>query len=80
MNRPVVFEDRRDAGIHLGNVLRGMDLDDPLVLGIPRGGVTVAYEVARALHAPLDVVVARSVQFIPAKPPGFSPPLRRKPA
>ena len=55
------FHDRIDAGRKLGEALvhlRGRDL---LVLGLPRGGVPVAYEVARALDAPLDVAVARKV-------------------
>ena len=56
------FLDRRDAGRQLAAKLAGY-ADDPkvLVLGLPRGGVPVAYEVARALHAPLDVFVVRKL-------------------
>ena len=56
------FQDRRDAGKQLAAKLAGY-ADDPsvLVLGLPRGGVPVAYEVARALHAPLDVLVVRKL-------------------
>jgi len=55
------FRDRTDAGRRLGEALAHLRGEDPLVLGLPRGGVPVAYEVARALDAPLDVAVARKV-------------------
>ena len=55
------FANRRDAGRRLAEQLRRLDLDDPVVLGLPRGGVPVAYEVACALDAPLDVMVARKI-------------------
>lgn len=56
-----MFRDRVDADRRLAAVLH--DLGDPatVVLGIPRGGVIVAGEVARALDAPLDVVVVRKL-------------------
>jgi len=57
----MLFADRTDAGRRLGERLAGESLEGPVVLGIPRGGVVVAAEVARALHAPLDVVVPRKV-------------------
>ena len=56
------FTDRDDAGTRLGEHLaRRDDLGEPMVLGLPRGGVPVAARVARALRAPLDVIVARKV-------------------
>jgi predicted phosphoribosyltransferase len=56
------FLDRRDAGRQLAAKLSGYARDPSvLVLGLPRGGVPVAYEVARALHAPLDVFVVRKL-------------------
>lgn len=55
------FRDRRDAGQQLLALLRTYDLSDPIVLGIPRGGVTVAAEVAAGLNAELGVVVARKL-------------------
>ena len=56
-----IFEDRVDAGRQLGARLAGMKLQDPVVLALPRGGVPVAAEVARALHAPLDLVLVRKI-------------------
>ena len=56
-----VFEDRVDAGRQLGARLSRMSLQDPVVLALPRGGVPVAAEVARALHAPLDLVLVRKI-------------------
>ncbi len=67
---PVVhrFADRRAAGRELAAVLRRQSLGTQLVvLGLPRGGVPVAEEVARALRAPLDVMVVRKIGF-PAQP------------
>lgn len=55
------FADRADAGRQLGRALADRGLDDPLVLGLPRGGVPVAAEVAAALGAPLDVLVVRKI-------------------
>jgi predicted phosphoribosyltransferase len=55
------FRDRRDAGRRLGSVLRDKVGQNVLVLGLARGGVPVAYEVARALGAPLDVLVVRKL-------------------
>ena len=55
------YRDRAEAGRRLGALLAERDLDDPDVLGLPRGGVAVAAEVAAALAAPLDVVVVRKV-------------------
>jgi len=54
------FRDRPDAGAQLADCLP-VDLDDPLVLALPRGGVPVARVVADRLGAPLDVLVARKL-------------------
>ena len=56
-----MFDDRKDAGRRLAGRLEAYRGERPVVLGLPRGGVVVAYEVARALGAPLDVLVARKV-------------------
>lgn len=56
------FMDRREAGRALARALRKMPgLNDALVLALPRGGVPVGYEVARALGLPLDVLVVRKL-------------------
>jgi putative phosphoribosyl transferase len=57
----VQFRDRRDAGRRLGAALKRDIGPDVLVLGLARGGVPVAYEVARKLGAPLDVLVVRKL-------------------
>ena len=55
------FRDRTDAGRQLAARLVGLQLQAPVVLGLPRGGIPVAAEVARALGAPLEVFVARKI-------------------
>jgi hypothetical protein len=71
-----VFRDRRDAGRVLAGLLdhyRGQP--DVVVLGLPRGGVPVAYEVAMALGAPLDVFLVRKLGV-----PGREEPARTRAA
>ena len=56
------FANRRQAGVALAGRLSHLaGRDDVVVLALPRGGVPVAYEVARVLHAPLDVFVVRKL-------------------
>lgn len=55
------YRDRRDAGRQLGAALERMRDRNPLVIGLPRGGVVVAAEVAAALNADLDILVVRKV-------------------
>ncbi|MBB3674796.1 putative phosphoribosyltransferase [Modestobacter versicolor] len=61
------FRDRADAGRQLAGRLAHLRGAHPVVLGLPRGGVPVAAEVAAALGAPLDVVVVRKLG-VPARP------------
>jgi predicted phosphoribosyltransferase len=62
--KAIIFGDRREAGRQLANALtkRGYMGQDTLVLGIPRGGLVVADEVAKALSATLDVIIARKLR------------------
>ncbi|QWK22108.1 phosphoribosyltransferase [Thermus antranikianii] len=55
------FRDRRHAGALLVEALKPLGLERPVVLGIPRGGVVVADEVAKGLRGELDVVLVRKV-------------------
>ena len=55
------YLDRRDAGARLADSLRALRLPDPVVIGLPRGGVPVAAEIAARLTAPLDVIVVRKL-------------------
>ena len=55
------FEDREDAGRQLAERLLPYRDENPIVLALPRGGVPVGYEIARALKAPLDVFIARKL-------------------
>ncbi|MDI6828180.1 MAG: phosphoribosyltransferase family protein, partial [Armatimonadota bacterium] len=57
----MIFEDRVDAGRKLGEALKHYRDQDVIILAVPRGGVVVGYEVARALNAPLDVVIPRKI-------------------
>jgi len=58
----MAFRDRIEAGQILAEKLEHYrDHPDVLVLGLPRGGIPVAFEVAKALHAPLDVIVVRKL-------------------
>jgi putative phosphoribosyl transferase len=55
------FRDRREAGRRLAQRLTFEHLTNPIVLALARGGVPVGYEVARALDAPLDVMIVRKI-------------------
>jgi len=58
----ILFKDRMQAGQLLAQTLmKYAGHDDVIVLGLPRGGVPVAYQVAKKLHAPLDVLVVRKL-------------------
>ena len=62
MNGPPFFRDRSDAGRRLARELsRALPKDHPVVVGLARGGVQVAAEVAHELQAPLDAVAVRKI-------------------
>lgn len=64
----IVFKNRDDAGRKLGQLLKTRYKSlDPLILGVPRGGLIVACHVANALHAQLDIVISRKLSL-----PGFA--------
>src|SRR5882762_11552386 len=56
-----LFRDRRDAGRRLATALKSYRTSRPIVLALPRGGVPVGFEVAKALAAPLDVLLVRKI-------------------
>ena len=55
------FQDRRDAGRQLAVALASHIAEEPIVLALPRGGVPVAAEVAKLLHAPLNLLIVRKI-------------------
>ncbi|MEX2016131.1 MAG: phosphoribosyltransferase [Candidatus Hydrogenedentales bacterium] len=61
MDHEYVFSDRLAAGERLAELVEHLATEDPVVLALPRGGVPVAYPVARHLRAPLDVVLVRKL-------------------
>ena len=56
-----MFRDRQEAGRRLGVEVEKLGLHQPVVLALARGGVPVATEVAKALKAPLDLIIVRKV-------------------
>lgn len=60
----MVYKNRKEAGKQLAEkLMRYRDKPGMIVLGLPRGGVAVAYEVSRALHYPLDILIVRKIGF-----------------
>lgn len=62
-----LFLDRRDAGAQLAERLDELDLQDPVVIALPRGGVPVGAEIATRLNCPLDIVLVRKIG-VPGQP------------
>src|SRR6266542_813365 len=56
-----MFTDRIEAGQRLASALERFRGPDTVILGVPRGGIVVAAQVARALDVPLDVIIARKI-------------------
>jgi putative phosphoribosyl transferase len=56
-----LFRDRAHAGRQLAERITGLNLHQPLVLALPRGGVPIAIEIAKALSAPLDLLLVRKI-------------------
>jgi putative phosphoribosyl transferase len=60
----MIYKDRKDAGLQLASRLtKYKDREDVLVLALPRGGVVIGYEVAKALNCLLDVIIIRKIGF-----------------
>ncbi|TIX50724.1 phosphoribosyltransferase [Alteraurantiacibacter aquimixticola] len=55
------FANRREAGRELADALAELDIEDPIVFALPRGGVPVGFQVARVLKAPLDILLVRKI-------------------
>ena len=66
-----MFENRKDAGQKLASALNQFKHKNPLILAIPRGGVEVAYHVALALNAQLDILIARKLPYPDNPEAGF---------
>jgi len=56
-----MFHDRKEAGQRLAEELLRYKHEHPVIIALPRGGVPVAFEVAKKLHAPLDIVIVRKL-------------------
>lgn len=64
----MIYKDRKDAGIQLASrLIKYKDREDVLVLALPRGGVVIGYEVAKALNCLLDIIIIRKIGF-PGQP------------
>jgi putative phosphoribosyl transferase len=57
----MVFTDRYDAGRQLVNLLKNINMFNPVVIALPRGGVPVGYEIAKYFNIPLDIVGVRKI-------------------
>ena len=57
----MIFQNRVEAGKQLAEALKKYKGEDMVVYGLPRGGVVIAYQIARELNAPLDVVITRKI-------------------
>jgi predicted phosphoribosyltransferase len=66
-NKTHLFRDRQEAGRLLADKLREYKFSDAFVMGIPSGGIPVAYEIAKTLDVPMDLIIVRKIQ-IPYNP------------
>lgn len=62
MQKSIVFRDREDAAHRLAERLRSLELRDPVVLGIPRGGVVMGAALAREIGGELDIILVRKLR------------------
>lgn len=57
----MIFKNREEAGRLLGEKLKAINIDQPVIYGIPRGGLVCAQEIAKALKAPLSAIITRKI-------------------
>jgi putative phosphoribosyl transferase len=57
----MIFTDRHEAGLLLSSAVKELQLKQPIIIALPRGGVPIGYEITQALHASLTVIVARKI-------------------
>lgn len=57
----MIFKNREEAGRLLGEKLKAINIDQPVIYGIPRGGLVCAQEIAKALEAPLSAIITRKI-------------------
>ncbi len=67
----MIFRDRKEAGRYLAEALMRYKAEHPVVLAIPRGGVELGFEVAKALDADFDLLIARKLPFPDNPESGF---------
>ncbi len=67
----MMFKDRKDAGLQLAFALQHYQDQNALVLAIPRGGVEIGYEIAKALHADFDLLICRKLPYPDNPESGF---------
>jgi len=63
MFNPILFQNRLEAGMKLGQELKKLALKNPVVLAIPSGGVPVGKEVTKILKCPFSLIIVRKIQF-----------------
>lgn len=63
MYNPILFKDRIDGGKKLARELKKLDLENPVVLAIPSGGVPVGIEVSKFLDCPFDLIIVRKIKI-----------------
>lgn len=61
LRNQLVFQNRQEAGLLLSRFLNSYQAESPIILGIPRGGVSIAYQVSKSLSSPLDVIVSTKI-------------------
>lgn len=61
MYKQIQFKNRKEAGERLAKILAVRSFDDAIIYSLPRGGVVIGYEIAKALNSPLELVITRKI-------------------